>query len=61
MRLPAFIRAVATVLAAFIGIRARKNADHDADSFRPLHLLAAGLITVALFITILLLIVQSIV
>lgn len=61
MRPLALCRAVLAVLAAFIGIRARKNADSDAEMLRPVHFVLAGIIAVALFIATLLTLVQFIV
>ena len=53
-----FLRAVGAVLSAFVGIRKRHSAAADFASTRPLHIIAAGILSVALFVGVILLIVQ---
>lgn len=55
----AFLRAVAAVLAGFIGIRGSRAAEGDS-SLRPVHLVVAGLVVVACFVLLLLAIVGAV-
>lgn len=58
--LRAMLSAMLAVLAAFIGIRRARRADDDVHHLRPLQIIVAGILMVALFITVLLLIVQAV-
>ena len=60
MKTPSFLRAVLAVLAAFIGIRRGARADDDIQNLRPVQIIIAGIIMVAAFITVLLLVVQAV-
>ena len=60
MKTPSFLRAVLAVLAAFIGIRRGARADDDTQNLHPAQIIVAGIIMVAVFITVLLLVVQAV-
>jgi hypothetical protein len=47
------LRAVSAVLGAFIGIRRRSTGDRDLASLKPVHVIVAGVIAAALFVIIL--------
>jgi Protein of unknown function (DUF2970) len=55
-----FFAAVRAVLSAFIGIR-KRGAANDDQSIKPIHLLFAALVCVALLVTTLIIIVRNIV
>lgn len=56
-----FGAAVKAILCAFIGIRKSGDPAHDAVRLKPLHVVIAALIGVALFITLLLCVVKAVV
>lgn len=53
-------RAMMAVLSAFVGIRRRKSADDDA-RIHPLQIIIAGVCAVAVFIVVLLTVVQRVI
>ena len=54
------LRAVAAVLSAFIGIRKSSARDKDLANLRPVHVIVVGLIAAALFVAVLVTLVQVI-
>ena len=56
-----FFRALAAVFSAMFGIRRGRAADHDWKTIRPIHIVLAGIVALAAFITTLLVIVNAIV
>jgi hypothetical protein len=52
-REPSPLHAVSAVLGAFIGIRRRSAGDRDLASLKPVHLIVAAVIAAALFVIIL--------
>lgn len=46
------LRAISAVLGAFVGIRKSKDRDADLASVKPVHVIVAGVIGAALFVTI---------
>jgi len=54
------LRAVAAVLSAFIGIRKSSARDKDLASLKPIHVIVVGLIAAALFVAVLVTLVQVI-
>jgi hypothetical protein len=44
------LRAIATVLSAFIGIRKSASHNRDLSGLRPVHVIVAGLIAAAIFV-----------
>lgn len=55
-----FIRTVGAVLASFIGIRKKASLEKDATTIKPLHVIVAGIIGAAMFVTILVTLVRFI-
>jgi hypothetical protein len=55
------LRAISAVLGAFIGIRRRSAGDRDLASLKPVHVIMAGVIAAALFVIILVTLVNLIV
>ncbi len=53
-------RAVSAVLSAFIGIRKSAARDRDLASLKPVHVIVAGLIAAAVFVAVLVTLVQVI-
>jgi hypothetical protein len=47
------LRAISAVLSAFVGIRKSSARDSDLAHLRPVHVIVAGVIVAALFVTIL--------
>ena len=56
-----FLRALVAVFAAMFGIRRGRAADYDWKNIRPIHIVLAGIVALAAFITTLLVIVNAIV
>ena len=56
-----FFRALAAVFSAMFGIRRGRAADYDWKNIRPIHIVLAGIVALAVFITTLLVIVNAIV
>lgn len=56
-----FIRALGAVFSAMFGVRRGRAADRDWSAIRPLHIVAAGIAAVAVFIAVLLLVVNAVV
>ena len=54
------LRAVAAVLSAFIGIRKSSARDRDLANLKPVHVIVVGLIAAALFVAVLVTLVQVI-
>ena len=54
------LRAVSAVLSAFIGIRKSSARDRDLASLKPIHVIVVGLIAAALFVGVLVTLVQVI-
>jgi hypothetical protein len=54
------LRAVAAVLSAFIGIRKSAARDQDLASLKPVHVIVVGLVAAALFVALLVTLVQVI-
>ena len=54
------LRAVAAVLSAFIGIRKSTARDQDLASLKPVHVIVVGLVAAALFVALLVTLVQVI-
>ena len=53
-----FGRALRTVFWSFFGVRKRRDHDADAAQLNPVHVIAAGFVGVALFVALLLLVVN---
>jgi Protein of unknown function (DUF2970) len=49
------------VFWSFLGIRKKRDLEHDVAKLNPLHVIIAGILGAALFVTILILIVKSVV
>ena len=58
---PNALRLIATVLSSFVGIRKRSDHDQSMAAIKPVHVIVAGLIGAALFVLILVTVVQFIV
>ena len=58
---PSFLRVVATVLSAFIGIRKRASAEAAHAQIKPVHIVIAGIIGALMFIAILVTLVRFII
>ena len=58
---PGFLRVVATVLSAFIGIRKRASAEAAHREIKPAHVVVAGIIGALVFIAILVTLVRFII
>ena len=56
-----FLRALGAALSALFGVRRGRAADRDWSSIRPLHIVAAGVFVVLVFIAVLLAIVNAVV
>jgi hypothetical protein len=54
------LRAISAVLGAFVGIRKSKDRDADLASLKPAHVIIAGVIGAALFVTIIVTLVRLI-
>jgi Protein of unknown function (DUF2970) len=54
------LRAVAAVLSAFIGIRKSAARDQDLASLKPVHVIVVGVVAAALFVALLVTLVQVI-
>ena len=53
-----FFRALNAVLSAFFGVRGKKSADKDSATFRPQHVIMAGVLVVLGFIAVLITVVN---
>ena len=60
-RSPGFIRVVATVLSAFIGIRKRDSAEAAHQAIKPAHMIVAAILCALCFIAILVTLVRFII
>jgi hypothetical protein len=56
-----FLMTMKAVLWSFFGVRKKSDYENDAANLNPAHVIIAGLIGAALFITVLILIVKSVV
>jgi hypothetical protein len=54
------LRAISAVLGAFVGIRKSAARDRDLASLKPVHVIIAGLIGAALFVTVIVTLVRLI-
>jgi hypothetical protein len=57
---PSALRAISAVLGAFIGIRKSSAGNRDLASLKPVHVIIAGIIGAALFVTIIVTLVRLI-
>lgn len=60
-RKPSFFYSLKAVLWSFVGLRRKSDFDADPAKLNPIHVIVAGLIAVAVFIAILVAIVQLVV
>lgn len=56
-----FLGTLKVIAWSFVGLRRRKDYERDATSLNPIYVLIAGLIAVAIFITVLLIVVKTVV
>ena len=55
-----FLQVLGAVFASFLGIRKRASGEHDMHSIKPQHVIVAGVLGAALFVTALILLVRYI-
>jgi hypothetical protein len=55
-----FLRVLGAVFASFLGIRKQASGEHDMESIKPQHIIVAGVLGAALFVTLLVLLVKYI-
>lgn len=60
-RRASFLATMKAVLWSFFGVRKRSDYESDATNLNPVHVIIAGIIAAALFVTILLMIVRLVV
>lgn len=60
-RKPSFAQSLKAVAWSFFGIRKKSDYERDAANLNPVHVILAGLIGVAIFITVLIVVVKSVV
>jgi hypothetical protein len=60
-RKPSFLYSLKAVLWSFVGLRRKSDFDQDTGKLNPIHVIVAGLLGVALFIGVLVVIVRIVV
>jgi hypothetical protein len=60
-RKPSFAQSLKAVAWSFFGIRKKSDYERDAANLNPVHVILAGLIGVAIFIAVLIVVVKSVV